>query len=75
MVKAVVAGRDPGYTETAVMLSEVGIALAQLSACGKLPVNSAVGSGGILTPASALGSELVQRLQAAGLKLHVEELD
>jgi short subunit dehydrogenase-like uncharacterized protein len=34
-----------------------------------------VGSGGILTPASALGSELVQRLQAAGLKLHVEELD
>jgi hypothetical protein len=25
MVKAVVSGRDPGYTETAVMLSEVGI--------------------------------------------------
>lgn len=74
MVKAVVSGRDPGYTETAVMLSEVGIALAELSSRGELPVNPAVGSGGILTPASALGSQLVQRLQAAGLKLHVEDL-
>jgi short subunit dehydrogenase-like uncharacterized protein len=74
MVKAVVSGRDPGYTETAVMLSEVGIALAELSSRGELPVNPAAGSGGILTPASALGSQLVQRLQAAGLKLHVEDL-
>lgn len=65
-VRGVVADqRDPGYGSTAVMLSEAAVCLAlegaQLSS-----------EGGILTPATAMGMRLVERLRAAGLTFEVQ---
>ncbi len=50
---------DPGYGETAKMLSESALALAE----GSL----ASDEGGVLTPAVALGQALIARLRAAGM--------
>ncbi|MCM0640249.1 saccharopine dehydrogenase family protein [Cellulomonas wangsupingiae] len=58
--RAVAAGPgDPGYSATAVMLGEAALALA-LDA-DRLPARA-----GSLTPATALGDVLVERLRAAG---------
>jgi short subunit dehydrogenase-like uncharacterized protein len=58
---AVIAGTsDPGYGETAKMLSESALCLALDEA--KLPPVA-----GVLTPATALGNVLVERLRAAGM--------
>lgn len=57
---------DPAYTCTALMATECALSLAlQRDSC---PVRS----GGVLTPASALGSVLVRRLRAAGMDISVE---
>lgn len=58
--RAHVAGRgDPGYAATAVMLGEAGLCLALDGE--RLPDRA-----GSLTPATAMGSVLVERLRAAG---------
>ena len=57
--------RDPGYGSTAVMLSEAALCLALEGA--QLPTG-----GGILTPATAMGMRLVERLRAAGMTLEVQ---
>jgi short subunit dehydrogenase-like uncharacterized protein len=58
--RAEVAGRgDPGYAATAVMLGQSALALARDTAT--LPDRA-----GSLTPATALGTALVERLRAAG---------
>ncbi len=65
---ATVSGQgDPGYAATAVMLGESALALAFDG--DRLPA-----AAGVLTPATALGDVLVERLRAAGLTLTVEEL-
>lgn len=62
---AVVAAQgDPGYAATAVMLGQSALCLA-LDA-GRLPAG-----GGVLTPATAMGPALVERLRAAGFTLEV----
>lgn len=55
---------DPGYSATAKMLVETGIGL----------LDSKVARFGVLTPSTALGMELVQRLKAAeeGTFMHFE---
>ena len=58
-----VAGGDPGYDETAKMLSESALSLA----FGGALLPPAVG---VLTPAQAMGDVLLTRLQAAGLRFH-----
>jgi short subunit dehydrogenase-like uncharacterized protein len=58
----VVAGGDPGYTETSKMLAESALCLVHGGA--GLPA-----AAGVLTPAVALGDRLVARLREAGLKL------
>jgi len=55
---------DPGYGETAKMLSESALALLEDSL--------ASAEGGVLTPASALGMPLVTRLRAAGMTFDVD---
>ncbi|WP_426562982.1 saccharopine dehydrogenase family protein [Angustibacter sp. McL0619] len=63
-VATVAAQGDPGYAATAVMLGESALALAD----GRgLPDRA-----GVLTPATAMGGALVDRLRAAGLTLSVE---
>lgn len=58
-----VSGGDPGYGDTAKMLGESALCLA----LDKLPK-----SGGILTPAVALGKPLIKRLENnAGMKFEV----
>ena len=58
--RAVAAGKgDPGYAATAVMLGESGLALA-------LDVDRLPARAGSLTPATAMGGVLVERLRAAG---------
>ena len=59
--KVNVSGGDPGYTETAKMLSEAALCMA-------LHKEMLPGTGGVLTPASALGTVLVSRLQQAGIR-------
>jgi short subunit dehydrogenase-like uncharacterized protein len=54
---------DPGYGETAKMLSEAALCLAK----DNLPTR-----GGVLTPASAMGVRLVERLRKAGMTFSVE---
>ncbi len=56
---------DPGYGETAKMLSETALLL--LSTRGTGPY-------GVLTPASALGSQLAARLRERGMRWDVETL-
>lgn len=60
----VAAQGDPGYAATAVMFGESALALAlQRDALPESP-------GGVLTPATALGDVLVERLRAAGFDIH-----
>lgn len=60
---SVVAGDlDPGYGQTAVMLGESALCLAQDDLSSK---------GGVTTPAVAMGMKLVERLRAAGMTLRV----
>ncbi len=61
----VAAQGDPGYQATSVMLGEAALCLALDR--DRLPDRS-----GILTPATAMGDVLVDRLRAAGLTLTVE---
>ena len=56
---------DPGYKATAVMLGESALALA-------LDAERLPDRAGVLTPATALGSVLTDRLRAAGFQLEVE---
>jgi short subunit dehydrogenase-like uncharacterized protein len=61
---ATVAGRgDPGYAATSVLLGESALALA----LDDLPPTP----GGVLTPASGIGTALVDRLRRAGMALTV----
>ena len=55
----VVGYADPGYRGTAIMLGETALCLAM---AGDPPV-----AGGVLTPASAIGMPLVERLRDAGM--------
>ena len=59
-----VSGGDPGYTETAVMLSESALCLAH----DDLPETS-----GQVTPAAAMGDALIDRLQRRGITFRVVE--
>lgn len=64
--RSVAAGKgDPGYAATAVMLGEAGLSLA----LDDLPDRA-----GSLTPATAFGEVLVDRLRAAGHTYEVTEL-
>ena len=66
-VRATVSGDlDPGYGETAVMVGESALSLAE----DDLPA-----SGGVLTTASCQGAALVDRLRAAGMTFRVEADD
>lgn len=58
-VATAAARGDPGYAATAVMLGESALSLAVDH--DRLP-----GGGGVLTPATALGGVLVERLRSAG---------
>lgn len=53
------ADGDPGYRATAVMLSQAGLCLAFDG--DRLPL-----AAGVLTPATAMGSPLIERLEAVG---------
>ncbi len=66
-VARVGAPYDPGYTGTAVMLGESALALALDE--DRLPHRA-----GVLTPATAIGDVLVERLRAHGFTLEVERL-
>ncbi|TFV66971.1 UNVERIFIED_ORG: enoyl-ACP reductase [Bacillus sp. AZ43] len=66
--RAVAAGKgDPGYAATAVMLGESALALALDG--DRLPDRA-----GSLTPATAMGQVLVERLRAAGHTYEVTEV-
>ena len=66
--RAVASGKgDPGYAATAVMLGESALALALDG--DRLPDRT-----GSLTPATAMGEVLVERLRAAGHTYEVTEL-
>ena len=56
---------DPGYAATAVMLGCSALSLA---------LDDLPSPGGVLTPATALGTALVDRLRAAGALLTTERL-
>src|SRR5690606_7726329 len=56
------ADRDPGYAGTAIMLAESALCLAR----DPLPDRF-----GVLTPASAMGHALVDRLRRAGFRFEV----
>jgi short subunit dehydrogenase-like uncharacterized protein len=66
--RATAAGKgDPGYAATSVMLGEAGLALALDE--DRLPQRA-----GSLTPSTALGNVLVERLRAAGHTYEVKPL-
>lgn len=58
------ADRDPGYGATAIMLGESAVCLA-------LDRGSLAARGGVLTPATAMGMTLVERLRDAGVSFDV----
>jgi short subunit dehydrogenase-like uncharacterized protein len=59
---------DPGYAATAVMFGESALCLA-------LDGDELPGGGGVLTPATAMGETLAQRLRAAGQTLEAGSSD
>ena len=63
MVVRVSDKADPGYGSTSKMLSQAALCPAQ----DHLPTG-----GGVLTPASAMGYRLIERLRAVGLTFEVE---
>ena len=63
-VRVDVEGGDPGYGETSKMLAESALALGRDRA--RLPERA-----GVLTPATAFGEVLVERLRAAGMRFEV----
>jgi short subunit dehydrogenase-like uncharacterized protein len=63
----VAADHDPGYDGTAVMLGEAALALA-------LDTDRLPDRAGVLTPATAIGSPLVERLRERGFTLECERL-
>ncbi|WP_454084427.1 saccharopine dehydrogenase family protein [Georgenia sp. Marseille-Q6866] len=66
--RTVVAAKgDPGYAATSVMIGESALALAHDGP--RLP-----GGGGVLTPATALGTVLADRLVAAAFEITTERL-
>ena len=66
-VAEVSAQGDPGYAATAVMLGESALCLA-------LDRDSSPPASGVLTPATALGGALVDRLRAAGFTMRARRL-
>jgi short subunit dehydrogenase-like uncharacterized protein len=56
---------DPGYAATAVMLGQSALSLA---------LDDLPSGGGVLTPATAMGVRLADRLRAAGAELTTERL-
>lgn len=62
----IAASGDPGYKATAVMLGESALALA-------LDTDRLPDAAGVLTPATAMGTVLVERLRAAGQSYDVSE--
>jgi short subunit dehydrogenase-like uncharacterized protein len=54
---------DPGYAATAVMLGESALSLA---------LDDGPQAGGVLTPATAIGTTLIERLRTAGFTFEVE---
>jgi short subunit dehydrogenase-like uncharacterized protein len=65
-IRTSVSGGDPGYTETAKMVSEAALTL--LTSRYALPFQ-----GGVLTPGAALGERLITRLVDAGIAFTVDE--
>lgn len=61
-VSVEVSGGDPGYGETSKMLAHSALALA---------MDRPDGPGGVLTPAAAMGDELLARLRGEGLRFDV----
>lgn len=71
---------DPGYEVTAMMLSEAARCLLDSrrpggtggsnAADGNGTATNAGGAGGVLTPATALGNDYLERLQAHGMSFH-----
>ena len=60
---SVTGDKDPGYGATSKMLAESAVCLA---------MDSLIEGGGFLTPASAMGDQLVKRLQQkAGMGFHI----
>ena len=65
MISSVQGDRDPGYGSTSKMLAEAAMCLLH---------NPDLASGGLWTPASAMGDALIGRLQAhAGLTFQIEK--
>jgi short subunit dehydrogenase-like uncharacterized protein len=64
-VATVAAEGDPGYAATAMMMGESALTLVLERA--KLPPHT-----GVLTPATALGRPLIERLRAAGMTLELD---
>ena len=63
---AVVKGhKDPGYGGTTIMLSQSALCLA---------ADTLTSSGGVTTPAAAMGDHLVTRLRAQGMELSAKRL-
>lgn len=69
-VSVSVRGGDPGYGETAKMVSEAALCLARERARTETAVPAPM--TGVLTPAAALGLPLVARLRVAGIQFEVE---
>jgi short subunit dehydrogenase-like uncharacterized protein len=67
-VGRVAAKGDPGYKATSVMLGEAGLCLAFDR--DRLPPRA-----GVLTPATAMGTALADRLRAAGFTFEVERVE
>ena len=63
-----VSGADPGYGATSGMVANCGLLLLAKAKEGNLSASSSassVGSGGVLTPATAFGDDLVRGLEAS----------
>ena len=62
---------DPGYADTAKILAEVGLCLAEMEKEKNAPENPNRARGGVLTPACAFGDRILDRLATHGITFEV----
>jgi short subunit dehydrogenase-like uncharacterized protein len=76
--EAVAVGQDPGYASTAMMAAQTALCLLEVSEAertGRQLSSALFKGGGVLTPASACGTLLVDRFAKHGVTFKVHALD
>lgn len=73
IVKGSIYGKgDPGYKVTSMFVSQAALCILHDMKLDQSKENKVKGQGGVLTPASAMGQKLIDRLSKNGIEFKIE---